>query len=130
MFLETFCILCLIFTVGYFIIAPAKSAWDKLPSNPDRKEYGMEKFCENGFRYDLWKRDKKGNIIQRATANCHFEDEIMSLKKNNGIFEATIRRMDFPVLGPELKRATVRADNLHELSKKIENIFQSWEDAS
>ncbi len=130
MFLETFCILCLIFTVSYFIIAPVKSVWENLPSKPTKEGYIARLNTSDGIKYDLCKCTKSGRILPLITVKAGFRNEILSIEGDDGAFVARIRRMDFPGLGPELETATVRSDNLHELARKIEEIFQSWEKAS
>jgi len=126
MFLETFCILCLIFTVGYFIITPARGAWDKLPSTPNMEGY-VVKLGNDGLSYDLCKRTKSGRIIRCANVKFGFRNEVLSLDREDGNFVAQIRRMGFPGMGYELRRCSVRAGELKELATKIEKIFQNWE---
>jgi len=126
MFFETFCIICLIFMVGYFIIVPAKDAWDKLPSTPSKDEYIVE-LGKDGIGYDLCKCTKEGRIIRCAHVKYSFRNEVLSLDCKDGVFVSEIRLVGFPGLGPELKRCSVMADNLEELAAKIEKIFQDWE---
>lgn len=126
MFLETFCILCLIFTVGYFIIAPAKSAWDKLPSNPNNEA------CEvslNGdtLNYELWFRGKTCKESQWASVKCSFENHVNSLEKKDGYFVAEIQREKYPLIGPLLRKDIIKATNLNDLAKDIEKTFESWD---
>lgn len=126
MFLETFCILCLVFTVGYFIITPAKEAWNKLPSAPYREECEV-RLNKDTLNYDLWFRGKTYKDNQRASVKSSFENHVASLRKVNGCFVADIRREKVPLVGPLLKKETVTASNLQELAAKIEKIFDAWD---
>ena len=126
MFLETFCILCLIFTVGYFIITPAKDAWDKLPSKPDREECEVI-LNEDTLNYDLWFRGKTCKESQWASVKRSFENRVKSLNKKDGCFVAEIQREEYPLVGPILRKDTIKATNLKDLAKDIEKTFESWD---
>jgi len=122
--IETFCIMTMLFTIGYFI---AKGAGRKI-SRLTAPNSG----CSVTMADDL-----SHYVICYLGPNHHVEYEwveflqddlywnrVESLELDKGMFEASITREDYNHV--QYKKDTVRAATLKDLSERIEKRFEEW----
>lgn len=125
--IEVFCIVSMIFMIGYIFAGAAKGVVQKISTltapnsgcsltrTDDLKHYDLAYFGPN-------------NHIEYASVGYLYDDSywntVESLKRDEGMFEASIIREDYKHV--QYKTEKVRAATLKNLSERIEKTFKVW----
>lgn len=125
--IEVFCIVSMVFMIGFIFAEAGKGVGKKISTltapdsgcsvnqTDDLKHYDLAYFGPN-------------NRIEFASVGYLYNDgywnTVESLKRDRGMFEASIIREDYKHV--QYKKETIRAATLKNLSERIEKVFKEW----
>lgn len=124
--IETFCILAMLFMIGYFITGAAKAAGNKLSWLSAPNSGCSVTHPDEGRYYDLNYFGPKNHIEMARIWMGSARNHVLSLNYDNQVFKSDIIRKEY---APDriIAKKTFEAKTVKELADGIEKQFKEWD---
>lgn len=124
--IELFCILSMLFIIGFFVSKAAKGAGRKISRLTAPNSRCSVTRTDDGEYYDLNYLGPNNHIEMAKLRMGSTRNHIASLDYDNKVFKFVIKRREF-VPDRVLEEKTFEARTVKELAEDIEKQFKEWD---